>query len=154
MKIKRQECVTGEEHILVKIGVSALVPMLKISKYDEVNDSINMKCHCGGDSFSASLSHIGELKFISECNEYENIPITCPHCSSIHFLNVNIPADDYSEVELEETIMPLEDINNRKVLRDTMWKKRSDLKSKDRKLYNEEHKRYLHEWNIKKLKEK
>jgi hypothetical protein len=123
--------------------------VIKISKYDLINDILTSKCTCENE-INSDLSHITELNYQEEFGGYENITVTCQKCNTIHFLNMNIPESEYEEVELEETVMPFFDISNRKVLRDLMWAKRKDLKGKDRAEFNQQHKHILDEWNMRK----
>jgi hypothetical protein len=131
--INQQDLDTGGGHI-----------MLKIMKYE--GEIVTVGCTCG-ETTPHDISQIDSLEYIEEFDSYENITLQCPHCDNIHILNMNIPEDEYSEVEIEETLMPLYDINNRKVLRDVMWAKRIDLKGKNRVDFNKSRKPLLDEWN-------
>ncbi len=102
-----------------------------LKKYDGVKDEITYACNCGlVNTFDCSSY---ESTFLEEFNEYKNLKMEC-QCGMIHILNMNIPVDEMSEYELEMDIMPYDEINQRKYVRDIMWSKRTDLKLLNRKI--------------------
>lgn len=118
--------------------------MKQIIKYDESQDLLYLKCSCE-NFFEYNLSGY-EIEYNEQFNEYGNIIIVCENCKKVTHFNSNIPLSEYEEVEFEEKIMPYSEINERKILRDILWNKRSDLKSLDRNLYNEEKINILRNW--------
>ena len=103
--------------------------------YDAENDLFVYECDCG------KMLEQDVTDFISvyseDFAEYTNYAFRCD-CRMIHTINMNIPAGDYEEIDLELGLMPFYEINARKAVRDFMWDKREDLMEMDRDEYNEQ----------------
>lgn len=120
--------------------------MIKIQYYDNELDVVYVKCMCN-HTIEEDLSYLETIgKNVSIPDEYDNLSIECGECGRLHYLNMNVPEDEYSEISFEDLVMPFDDIQNRKVLRDIMWAKREDLKELCRDSYNEERIDILHDW--------
>lgn len=121
--------------------------VIQIKKYDIETKTVFITCEC-----NAEIVHVmkEEIEFMEEFGEHRNLAVECSTCNLLHFLNMNLPIGDYTEVELEETVMPFQDIHNRQVLRDIMWDRRKDLRGKDRAEFNKRNKEHLDNWNAKK----
>lgn len=74
-----------------------------------------------------------EPQFLEEFKQYENYAAPCEHCGSMEIININLPEHDEMELDVMEELAPPEEVEQRKKVRDLMWKKRPDLKKKDRK---------------------
>lgn len=125
--------------------------MIKIKSYDANTDTLIFQCECNEDC-QVDLTRINELSFLEQFNEYENISHECLHCRRLHYFNANIPISEYEERVFEEVTFQYNEINDRKILRDILWKKRSDLKKIDRTTYNEG-KKYIFEKDKEKVEE-
>jgi hypothetical protein len=125
--------------------------MNKIVKYDDTLDLLTIECECE-NLVDFDFSKIERIEFLEEFGEYENINIFCENCKRIHILNSNIAVSEYEERIYEELFGAYSEINDRKILRDILWKKRTDLKEMDRTAYNNE-KKYLYDEVENELKE-
>lgn len=72
-----------------------------------------------------------EPPFLEEFNQYENYSAPCD-CGSLEIINLNLPEHDEMEIEVVEELAPPEEVQQRKNVRDLMWKTRPDLKKKNR----------------------
>jgi hypothetical protein len=118
--------------------LKGVAKMTVVNKY--ANGVLGVNCIVCGGSF-ASLVPLGfSPKFLEEFAQYENLTIECPVCKgqgksvTIH-INMNLPEGELDEEDIEY-VMPLEEINARKYIRDLMWDIRPDLKGKDRTEFN------------------
>lgn len=87
-------------------------------------------------------------KFLEEVGHYEYLSGFCPHCAAEGkqaqiFINTGIPVGEYDEIALEEEEFSNGEIDARKQIRDLMWAKRPDLKTKDRDAHNKKDKHKL-----------
>lgn len=124
--------------------------MAKVKKFDATTDTLSYECPVCHTLNDVTLTHF-ESTLNVEFQEYKNLKVVCSACQAngqevTTFFNMNIPEDEYEDIEFEDTVMTLDEINTRKYLRDVMWRKRKDLAGTDRAAYNLERKHKLDEW--------
>lgn len=109
------------------------------------NTGIFLKCPECGVTFE--FPEPEQESALDEFGLWECPRAECPECAkngiqTIHIINVNIPESEFDEKEIEEEpYFPPEEAEKRKKVRELMWKKRPDLKKKDRKKVDSEAKK-------------
>ena len=102
-----------------------------VTHYDDANDKITIFCaQCETETVHPFDEK--DLEFNKEFGQYNNPSFPCPNCNGLTIVNFNLP--EFEEVELEAMAldMPAYDVRARKEIRKAMWKKRPDLKKKNR----------------------
>jgi len=106
--------------------------MATIRSYDSEIDVLTYDCDCGlTNRVDCSGFH---SSFNEMYGEYDNFNHDC-ECGAMTVFNMNIPFDEFEELDFEFFYMPFSEINTRKYVRDFMWTKREDLESVDREAY-------------------
>ena len=102
-----------------------------VKNYDDKNDKITIFCgNC--DTESVHSFDEKDVEFNEEFGQYNNPGFECPNCKSLTIVNFNLPEFDEMELEIMALDMPDFEIRARKAIRNAMWKKRPDLKKKNR----------------------
>lgn len=102
-----------------------------VTNYDDKNDKITIFCaNC--DTETVHSFDDQNLAFNEEFGAYNNPSFTCPNCKSLTVVNFNLPEFEEAELEAMALDMPAYDVRARKAIRNAMWKKRPDLKKKNR----------------------
>lgn len=112
-----------------------------LKKY--INGQATIHCSMCDKPFTRALGANEEFKWDNQFNTgYLPIVAQCPNCevdgkiTTVH-LNPNIPEGDFDEFEMEAIgLIPQDELNARKYMRDIMWERRPDLKTQSRTLRN------------------
>lgn len=114
---------------------------MNIKGYDPDRDEIRIRC----ENCKTETTHtVGDanMDYLEEFKQFSNPVFACPACPSVTAVNINIPVFEEEEIEAMELDMPPEEIVSRSSIRGVMWRKRPDLKNKDRE---KERKKYVDE---------
>lgn len=102
-----------------------------VTNYDDKNDKITIFC-ADCDTETVHSFDEKQLVFNEEFGQYNNPSFECPNCKSLTIVNFNLPEFDEAELEFMALDMPAYEVRARKAIRNAMWKKRPDLKKKNR----------------------
>lgn len=116
---------------------------------DVTDENYTVICSCGHEYINPLPAE--DLQYFSDFGEYKNLySEPCPACGLLHTFNMNICACEFDEDEIfTEEHMPESEKACREGIRQIMFKKRPDLKGKNRKKFNEERKKKLEKrWGL------
>lgn len=104
--------------------------MAETARIVRVNaESIRIKCKCEREFTVPFSEYITE--FNEEFGSYFNFNCWCEECNNIFILNMNIPATKYHEFDMVP-YMDQEEIRQRELIRQVIWKIRPDLAEMNR----------------------
>ena len=82
----------------------------------QTNGVLFLKCKCGTEY--KHLLKVGQrLKFLTEFNQFENLPTNpCPSCGTVEVFNMNIEDEQLNYEDIKKMNMPNKEINQRHYL--------------------------------------